>query len=256
LTERPANFGLGKAILAGVTEVLEKHNAIIVFEDDLVCAPGSYYYLCSALQHYEDEHNVMSVTGWAHPRVTPHNVTSLPYFDGRAESLMWGTWRRAWEGMDQSALSLLEACEQQGIDVYRYGADLPRMARNELERNLWAVRFLYLHILKKGLCLRPPWSMVEHVGYDPESVNVKDLASYKCHVGPLRECPPVPSRWIEPVENKKCPALWQKACGTRGGGKKIKWRGHKPMSILRQIVSMVVRTIHRTSNKSQEKQYP
>lgn len=241
LVEREVNFGLGKSILAGVSQVFEKHNAIIVFEDDLVCAPGSYAYLCRALEQYENEPKVMSVTGWTHPRVTPQDVTKQPYFDGRAECLMWGTWRRAWDGMDRSALSLLEACEQQGIDIYRYGADLPRMARKELERNIWAVRFSYLHILEKGLCLRPPWSMIEHVGYDPESVNVKDLGEYRWHVGPLRECPPLPSHWIEPVENKECSVLWQNACGTQKNAHLIKKRRNNLVATLKRIASMVVK---------------
>ena len=42
IIEREKNLGLGTSIFAtGVTEIFQKHNAIIVIEDDLICAPGT-----------------------------------------------------------------------------------------------------------------------------------------------------------------------------------------------------------------------
>src|ERR1700690_4362230 len=143
LVERTENLGLGKSILTGVSEVFQKHGAIIVFEDDLICVPGTYKYLGAALQQYKDEPRMMSVTGWTHPQVTPSTITDQPYFDGRTESWSWGTWARVWKGMEQDAMSLVNSCIENKIDVYRYGADLLEMAKAEKERNIWAVRFSY-----------------------------------------------------------------------------------------------------------------
>ena len=213
LVERTENLGLGKSILTGVTEVFQKHKAIIVFEDDLICVPGTYAYLCAALDQYQDDARVMSVTGWTHPLVTPSDVTDKPYFDGRAECLVWGTWSRVWEGMQEDAKKLMQRCKAEGIDVYRYGADLPAMAEVGLQKNIWAVRFLYWHILNRGLCLRPPWSMVEHIGFDAEATNAKTESWIKNP--PLKPCPPIPAQWPEPVEHPGCYRLHQKVCGTR-----------------------------------------
>jgi len=214
ITERDINLGLGQSILNGVTEILQNEAAAIVFEDDLICVPGTYNYLCAAMKHYRDDTRVMSVTGWTHPLVTPKNVIDQPYFDGRAECLVWGTWARAWEGMmDQGASSLMKRCKERGIDIYRYGADLPHMAKGELKRNIWAVRFLYWHIFNQGLCLRPPWSMVEHIGFDKEASNAQSDSWIKNP--PLKSCPPLPDLWPEPVEHPECYALHQSVCGTR-----------------------------------------
>jgi hypothetical protein len=215
LVERSENLGLGKSILAGVTEVLSQYEAVIVFEDDLICVPGTYEYLAAALQHYKDDSRVMSVTGWTHPRVTPSGIEELPYFDGRAECLAWGTWRRAWHGMDRSAMSLVRACRIRGIDVHRYGSDLLDMARSEIRQNIWAVRWLYLHILKRGLCLRPPWSMVEHIGNDERATNAAQWNEGPWASPPLQSCPKTPLSWPEPRENKECPRLWRNACGRK-----------------------------------------
>jgi hypothetical protein len=213
LCEREKNLGLGRSILTGVTDVLGQHDSAIVFEDDLICVPGTYPYLCAALDHYRDEPAVMSVTGWTHPRVIPRDVTDQPYFDGRAECLVWGTWARAWRGMDQSAQTLIQQCRARGIDIYRYGADLPVMAEEERWRNIWAVRFLYLHILRGGLCLRPPRSLVEHTGADSLATNA--LADDGWANPPLQPCPPLPREWPAPVENPECATWWQIAYGDR-----------------------------------------
>lgn len=211
LSERETNLGLGRSILTGVTEVLAKHESAIVFEDDLVCVPGTYDYLCAALEHYKDDSQVMSVTGWTHPLVTPSDVTDQPYFDGRAECWVWGTWARVWQGMQDDAKTLRQRCKAEGIDVYHYGADLPAMAEVELQKNIWAVRFLYWHILNRGLSLRPPWSLVEHIGFDADATNASNESWVKNP--PLKPAPPIPTQWPVLVANAECARLHRKMCG-------------------------------------------
>lgn len=212
LCEREENLGLGRSVLAGVTEVLDQHEMCLVFEDDLVCVPGTYQYLSAALRHYKDDRRVMSVTGWTHPLVTPSAVLDQPYFDGRAECWVWGTWAWAWHGMDRDAKTLMAACAAAGIDVYRYGADLPEMAEIELAQNIWAVRFLYWHILNRGVCFRPPWSLVDNTGLGDDATNTRGTGLWFENPS-LKPCPPLPEQWPEALEHPECPGLWQQVCG-------------------------------------------
>jgi len=115
--------------------------------------------------------------------------------------------------MQEDARTLMQKCQAEGIDVYRYGADSPGMAEVEVQTNIWAVRFLYWHILNRGLCLRPPWSMVEHIGFDAEATNASAESWIKNP--PLKPSPPIPAEWPEPVEHPACYSLWPKVCGTR-----------------------------------------
>lgn len=214
LIEADENLGLGRSIRSGVDRVLRAHEAVIVCEDDLVCVPGTYDYLVAALRHYRDDERVMSVTGWTHPTVVPKRVTDggdAPYFDGKAECWTWGTWRRGWSGMEVDALALLGACRDRGIDVERYGSDLPKMAAEEGMNNLWAVRWWYLHLLRSGLCLRPPRSMVEHLGFDRRATT--SAGATRWANPPLGPRPPIPSRWPEPVEEADCARLWRQSVG-------------------------------------------
>lgn len=212
---RDENWGLGRSILQGVTEVLTKHPWAVVFEDDLEFAPGTYRYFCDALRRYRDEPRVMSVTAWTHPRVTPTGLTTDAYFDGRAESWSFATWARAWRGMEQPALTQYARCRAQHVDTYRYGKDLVGMVRAEQRSNLWAVRFAYHHLLHDGLCLRPAKSLVNHVGFDTFATNAPNTQHWLNAELPPRA--PRFERWPEPLEAPECPDVWQKAAGSRPG---------------------------------------
>jgi putative methyltransferase (TIGR04325 family) len=207
LTERTENLGLGRNVRAGVTEVAAKHEAFIVWEDDLVAVPGTYDWLVAALRQHAGDGRVRSVTAWTHPRVTPAGLRGAPYFDGRAECWVWGSWARAWQGMnDGDAPAKLREAEARGVAADAYGSDLPAMAAQEAGKNLWAVRWIYHHLARGGLCVRPPWSMVEHIGFDPEATNAAEATAWANP--PLRLAPPVPAVWPEPVEHPECRGLW------------------------------------------------
>ena len=220
--ERVENLGLGRNVIAGVSEVAEKHAAFVVWEDDLIAVPGTYAWVCAALRAYADDDRVMSVTAWTHPRVTPRDVGAAPYFDGRAECWVWGAWARSWRGMaGQSALEKLSAAEARGVAAAAYGADLPLMAAREQAQNIWAVRWLYHHLQHGGLCVRPPWSMVEHIGFDASATNAATATAWANP--PLRVAPPIPAAWPEPREHPACRARWEaaNAAGWRGRGRRL-----------------------------------
>jgi putative methyltransferase (TIGR04325 family) len=222
LVERTENLGLGRNVLAGVTEIAAQHEAFVVWEDDLICVPGTYAWLCAALRQYAGDPRVMSVTAWTHPRVTPGGLAGRPYFDARAECWGWGAWARSWRGMDQTAVEKMAAARAKGVAPDAYGADLPAMARAEARKNIWAVRWLYHHLQHGGLCLRPPWSMVEHIGFDPVATNAGMAHGWANP--PLPPAPPVPAVWPAAVENPDCRRRWVVAAGSARWSMAGRWR--------------------------------
>jgi hypothetical protein len=209
LIERASNLGLGHNVLSGVTEIAAQYDAFIVWEDDLICVPGTYDWMAAALRFYADNERVMSVTGWTHPRVAPAGQTK-PYFDARPESWSWGAWSRSWRGMpEETALEKMAALQRRGIDPAVCGADLPLQAAAETSRNLWACRWAYHHLQHDGLCLRPPWSMVDHSGFDALATNAPESSGW--HHAALRAEPPAPWPWPEPREERECRERWRAA---------------------------------------------
>jgi hypothetical protein len=210
LVERASNLGLGRNVLSGISEVVAKEPGFIVWEDDLICVPGCLAWLQAALECYQGDPRVMSVTGWTHPDVAPSGLADRPYFDGRAECWVWGTWSDRWKGIGEStALEFMAEAEGRGIARSAYGSDLPAMAAAEVKRNLWAVRWLYAHLARGKLCLRPPWSMVEHIGFDADATNA--AAASRWANPPLRPAPAIPGAWPEASENPQCRARWAAA---------------------------------------------
>jgi len=108
---------------------------------------------------------------------------------------------------------MLRMCRWQLRNVYRYGVDIPRMAEQEQDMNIWAVRFCLLHILKSGLCFHPPHSMALHMGFSDDASNATESGIWR--MDSLESCPEIPGKWPEPEENPALPALWRQACGAR-----------------------------------------
>jgi putative methyltransferase (TIGR04325 family) len=109
----------------------------------------------------------------------------------------------------ESALEKMRLAARRGVSPGAYGADLPGQAGYEQRRNVWAVRWLYHHFLHGGLCLRPPWSMVEHIGFDAMATNA--AGSVEWANPPLRPVPRKPTQWPQPEENALCQNLWRVA---------------------------------------------
>lgn len=215
LVERNLNLGLGRNVLSGVAQVVAEHDAFLVWEDDLICVPGTYAWLVSLLNRYARYPQVLSVAGWTHPTVTPAGVRNDPYFDGRAECWVWGAYARSWLGMDQPLAQKLEALRARGINLADYGWDLPAMAQECEKKNTWAVRWLCHHLEQGGLCVRPPWSLVEHIGFDQTATNAGEATEWR---NPPLKCPPVLSAEVaEPREHPACRRLWRRATEGRLG---------------------------------------
>lgn len=209
LLERAENWGLGRNVLAGVTEVASKHEIFIVWEDDLICVPGTYQWLVAMLERYRDHPKIFSVAGWTHPKLVPIGAGEEPYFDGRAECWVWGAYARSWIGMEQPLGDKLQAMHAQGISLKSYGADLSIMADECAMKNTWAVRWLCHHLQHGGLCVRPPWSLVEHIGIDQTATNAAGALQWS---NPALRLPPALSTQIaEPKEHPACQQLWREA---------------------------------------------
>jgi putative methyltransferase (TIGR04325 family) len=133
---------------------------------------------------------------------------------------VWGAYARSWVGMERTAEEKMAAVAAAGLAPDAFGADLPNMARAERRRNIWAVRWLYHHLERGGLCLRPPWSMVEHIGFDELATN--SVMAQRWANPPLRSVPPIPANWPAAEENPECQVLWRKANPATGLNAKVK----------------------------------
>ena len=67
IIERPRNFGLADNLLGGVSEVLDKHEKVIVLEDDIVTSKQFLTYMNASLEMYCEQEEVACVSGYIYP---------------------------------------------------------------------------------------------------------------------------------------------------------------------------------------------
>src|SRR5437879_5375115 len=112
IVERERNLGLANSIIAGVTEVIQENDRVIVVEDDVVTSPFFLRYMNEALEYYKDDERVASIHGYVYPI-----KQSLPesFFLRGADCWGWATWRRGWGLFNPDGRYLLSELHRRGL---------------------------------------------------------------------------------------------------------------------------------------------
>ena len=185
------NKGMARSVIDGVTTVLEKHESIIVLEDDLVVAPDFLTFMNAALEAYCDRSDIWSISGY-----TP-NLKEIEQYDKnsvflvpRAQCWGWATWNDRWETVDWEVSDFnylarnkkrRKAFDMGGNDLFR---TLEMEHRERIES--WAVRWAYAASKQKMWTVNPMLSKVQniglksstsHVGWHDERHNVELLGN-------------------------------------------------------------------------------
>ncbi len=185
------NKGMARSVIDGVTTVLEKHESIIVLEDDLVVAPDFLTFMNAALEAYRDRSDIWSISGY-----TP-NLKEIEQYDKdgvflvpRAQCWGWATWSDRWETVDWEVSDFnylarnkkrRKAFDMGGNDLFR---TLEMEHRERIES--WAVRWAYAASKQKMWTVNPMLSKVQniglksstsHVGWHDERHNVELLGN-------------------------------------------------------------------------------
>jgi GT2 family glycosyltransferase len=94
------NKGLAKSIIHGVDFVFNKHEMVIVLEDDLLVSPNFLVFMNQALAFYRNQAVVFSITGYS-PFLSKIKFKNEDvYFTPRGSSWAWGTWKNRWDIID------------------------------------------------------------------------------------------------------------------------------------------------------------
>ena len=165
---RERNYGLARNITAGVSQVLGHHGCVIVVEDDIVVSPYFLAFMNEALQLYENEPRVGSLTGYCYPVRSELPET---YFIRGADCWGWATWRDRWALFEPDGQLLLAEIDQRGLSYafdFDGAAQYRAMLVDQIEgrNDSWAVRWHASCFLKDRLILYPGRSLVHNIGAD------------------------------------------------------------------------------------------
>ena len=168
LVEKEKNRGLAASVVAGVTEIVNKYDKVIVLEDDLLVSPYFLDFMNEGLKMYESSAQVYSINGFMYPLGhTTKDVVLLPY----TSTWGWATWKNRW-----TAFSLqMEGKEfltenpflgaRFNLGDYRY-TDMLGFGNNS-----WGIKWYYAVFLRNGLNVFPTQSLVSNIGFDGSGTN-------------------------------------------------------------------------------------
>lgn len=88
------NKGLRTSIVRGISEQLERHDRVIILEEDLAVSPDFLKYMNAALKKYANETNVWSICADIPKNFGGRKASAhfMPYANPHG----WGTWKRVW----------------------------------------------------------------------------------------------------------------------------------------------------------------
>lgn len=168
------NKGLAASIVAGITYVFEKYDAIIVLEDDCVPAVSFMDFMHQCFAKYRNNKKIFSISGYAYPVVLEKETYDV-YGCGRISSWGWGTWKDRWEYFekDYELVKKLRQGEKTSRNLALWGAGLESMLVGNIrgECDSWAVFWALNVIAKEGICINPYESLIRNIGLDGSGTN-------------------------------------------------------------------------------------
>lgn len=163
------NIGLANSITKGVDYILEKHDSVIVLEDDCVPHPAFMTFMTDSLQKYKEHMKVYSVSGYAYPLEIASNGTDA-YFTRRVSSWGWGTWRDRWAQYkkDYKIIGRIKNKKSLAEQLHIWGEDLESYLLGNMygRCDSWATFWALTVIEKEGYCLSPYKSLIKNIGFD------------------------------------------------------------------------------------------
>lgn len=181
---RPHNYGLGKSIMEGVTDVISEYGSVIVLEDDIVTAPGFLRFMNDALERYRHEPKVWHISGWNYP-IDPDGLGDA--FCYRVMNCWgWATWADRWMHFEKNPERLISEWDKEMIKRFNLdgGHDFWGQVTANASRklNTWAI-FWYATIFERdGLCIQPTVSYVQNIGHDGSGENCCSSNRFYCEL--------------------------------------------------------------------------
>ena len=167
IIERPENIYLERNIIEGIGYVLERHNTIIVLEDDIVTSPYFLDYMNQAFYIYKDEERVMHVSGFTNLDLSDEEDAPDFYFTPHMSGWGWGTWKHKWERWFthyQSRTEALEGMSDEDISAIQYGGEFPCLKSLDKTPIPWDICWEIAIYKAGGLCLTPYHTLVRNIG--------------------------------------------------------------------------------------------
>ncbi|WP_321324714.1 glycosyltransferase family 2 protein [Thiomicrorhabdus sp.] len=153
---------------SGMDDVLRICGKMIFLEEDIVTAPGFLRFMNDALDFYENDEEILSITGYC-PPIRIINTYNKDFFV-LPRNCAWGMglYRRTLDVINRP----IDKAEFERVSkqkrMYVAGSDVMRMVQQEVVGSLQAgdVRCMYHQLLNSQYTVYPRYSLVQNIGHD------------------------------------------------------------------------------------------
>jgi hypothetical protein len=195
IIEKDYNMGLSASVIAGVSEVLQQHDQVIVIEDDLITANDFIEYMNEALSFYQDDLSIYSISGYTFPSPHRDEIKGDVFLYPRPASWGWATWKNRWVKADWNMPDFDRFSKDRTAirSFLRGGEDMFMMLLKQQKGLIqsWAIRWAYTHYKHQAYSLYPVQSKVRSIGTDSSGTNLPSTKKYdtQVHEGKLHLVP-------------------------------------------------------------------
>lgn len=170
IIERERNLGLAKSVIEGVSEVLSTKDKVIVLEDDVITVPSFLTFMNSALEYYQANKNIFSISGYTYPVNIPASYQEDVFISYRSSSWGWATWKDRWEKTDWEVKDFNIFVKDKNAQrlFNRAGEDYSPMLFSQMKNKIdsWAIRWAYSQFKNNSYCLFPTKPLCKNIGTD------------------------------------------------------------------------------------------
>lgn len=164
-----SNKGLAKSVISGVSRIIEQYGRVIVLEDDLIVSRDFLQYMNEALDRFEGDTRIWSISGYSFPMKSTGNKKGV-FFAPRGCSWGWATWKDRWTlvDWDVSDYSQFRRSHADRISFAKGGGDLPYMLDDQMAGLIdsWAIRWCYASERNNMVTVYPCKTKVCNCGLD------------------------------------------------------------------------------------------
>jgi len=190
--ERDRNYGCAGNIINGISDVLAEYETAIIVEDDVFPAPAFYESMCVMLEHYGNEKNVFSVSGY--PTVLPEALRDWPFdviMSPRFTCWGWGTWADRWERIGRRCLDKQIPYETPEDVPSHAGLDLQRAITKIKVRHgfYWDIPIALFCLKENMLHAISKWYLTNNIGADSGVHGSTSLPSQRANKFRLKSNP-------------------------------------------------------------------
>ena len=171
IIERESNGRVANS-RGGIQDLVDRFGRVIFLAEDIVTAPGFLTFMNEALNKYEENDRVFSVSGYCPPIRIPENYNHDIFFLRRFSGWGFGIWKNRFDRLEYMTPEEYEQFATNKNKVKDFvkagGEDLMVMLKADAYGQIDAgdVKLMYAQFLSDQYTVYPTRSLVQNIGHD------------------------------------------------------------------------------------------